>query len=116
MKISIREFQRHPVLYINKLATDEVILTQYNLPIAKIVPVTSPAPQLSPDTSVRVIKDREWQKVETSKCDMPFCKQSAIGTFKVSTYSTDTGEEEKTLHLCAWHKGKATKEGNIQQL
>jgi antitoxin (DNA-binding transcriptional repressor) of toxin-antitoxin stability system len=125
MNISIREFQLHASRYLAKLPSEEIILTAYNRPIAKVVPFTIPTETTvntsdkSADTTVTTsdnTKEKPWVPVEGTRCDIPFCKQSSIGTFKISTYNTDTGDEEKTLHLCAWHKGKATKEGAVTKI
>lgn len=94
--------------YTTDKSADKTVNTSVNKP--EIIPTQpSPAP---PEEH----KEKPWVPVPSDKCDMPFCKQASIGTFKVATYNTDTGDEEKTLHLCSWHKNKARKEGNVTEL
>ena len=132
MKISLREFQRQGSMYIKSLDKEEIILTQYNLPIAKVVSVdtkststidtiqyTEEDPSKTPDnfgaaptSKIETPSENKW----ITQCEFRACRKDAIGNFKIVTYSTDTGDQTQTQNLCKLHKHLASKEGAVTEV
>jgi len=53
MDISVREFQLHASKYLKLLATEDIVLTQYNLPVAKLTKVLTNKIYAPDDSSVK---------------------------------------------------------------
>ena len=108
MKISLREFQRQGSMYIKSLDKEEIILTQYNLPIAKVVSVDTKA--TPPPNSPLIEEDNAW----ITTCHQEFCKNTAKGEYKLKEYNKETGNEvEIKKYLCSKHYNKAKAEDAI---
>jgi len=101
MIISVREFQLRARQYLDKVDKEEIILTVYNLPVAKIVSVNTSAKSVN--TSAK-----EVENSVNTKCEMPYCKSAAVSDVKVKRYNQETGNEiEVELSLCRSHLNKA---------
>ncbi|HDZ14355.1 hypothetical protein LCGC14_0615240 [marine sediment metagenome] len=58
-----------------------------------------------------VTEEKPWKEI--TRCEFQACRKDAIGNFNISTYSTDTGDQITTKHLCKLHKHLASKEGAV---
>ena len=139
MKVKLRDFQHRAAMFIKGLDKEEIILTQYNLPIAKVVSVDTKAtpPPNSPDNFgaapyfdqakgthaiTKGDKENNVPSVTTTtkewitQCEFRACRKDAIGNFKIVTYSTDTGDQTQTKNLCKLHKHLASKEGAVTEV
>ena len=138
MNISLREFQRQASMYIKSLDKEDIILTQYNIPIARVtsVDIKSTPPPHTTETPNLTDADKKAQKqienfeplvkrmfnppeekpwVQIVRCEYQTCRKDAIGNFSIETYSTDTGDQTIQKHLCKLHKHLATKEGKVTE-
>ncbi len=129
MNISLREFQRQASMYIKSLDKEDIVLTQYNIPIARVVSVDIKSTEkinepltvedsLKVDSHFNVAKELKEEKpwTQVTRCEYQTCRKDAIGNFSIETYSTDTGDQTITKNLCKLHKYHATKEGKVTQI
>jgi len=129
MNISLREFQRQASMYIKSLNKEDIILTQYNIPIARVTSVNIKSTEkvnepltvedsLKVDNHFNVAKELKEEKpwIQIVRCEFQTCRKDAIGHFSIETYSTDTGDQTITKHLCKLHKHLANKEGKVTQI
>jgi antitoxin (DNA-binding transcriptional repressor) of toxin-antitoxin stability system len=106
MNIKLREFQHHAAKYIKMLNEGDITLTQYNIPVAKVVAIHK--------VSGKTTEEKPWTQV--TRCEYQMCRKDSIGNFSIETYSTDTGDQTITKHLCKLHKHLASKEGKVTQI
>ena len=130
-QIPLREFQLHPTKYIKELP---LVITQYNLPIAKIIPfsntsvnkqddVTSPKPQkakleeIKKETGVTTLSEitqelnvDQGHPVTTAKCQIKEGCRAFGQEYKI-TYIGDEGEITEQKYLCDLHVKKARQHG-----
>ena len=52
---------------------------------------------------------------EGIKCEFMGCHNPALGKYIITIYSTELGEDTKTLNLCEPHYLKAKKEGTVKE-
>jgi antitoxin (DNA-binding transcriptional repressor) of toxin-antitoxin stability system len=123
IEIALREFQLHPTQYLKKLP---LVLTQYNKPIAQIVPFVNTSvnsfPRTIKDTAnvlIRPIRrmpmitkqipteEMTTDALEQGRCEAPniICKN--LGYEYIVTFMTDEGEKKKKVFLCGLHLRKA---------
>ena len=115
MKISLRQFQLKASQYLKSLEKEDIVLTQYNIPVAKVTlwdEVAQYATEHGPEESSlgKIITGKELP------CDMDFCKNSTTNSYKVKKYNKDTGENINIeMNLCKKHYNSAKAEGVIYE-
>ena len=131
MKVKLRDFQHRAAMFIKELEKEEIILTQYNLPVAKVTSVDTKITfknrseisidgkdenKLEGSHTDGMIDPKEKAWKEITRCEFQACRKDSIGNFKISTYSTDTGDAAITKNLCKLHKHLVSKEGTVTEV
>ena len=99
MNIKLRDFQHHAAKYIKRLHEEDIILTQYNIPVAKVITINK--------VSGKTVDTKEW----ITNCDQDFCKNTAKDKYKLKKYNKETGNEvEVEMYLCPKHYNEAKAE------
>jgi hypothetical protein len=60
------------------------------------------------------VEEKPWKQI--IQCDTPFCRNEALGEFRIDTNSTDTGDLTQNRFMCNYHKNLAKKEGTVTQI
>lgn len=68
--------------------------------------------------------DEEYDKaIETGKavitpvkCELPFCKNTSVGRFKISIPDSIEGTIYREQNLCILHKSLVRREGNVEEI
>lgn len=104
LTVSLRDFQHNANDYVGK----SIILTRYNIPIARVEPITvgelRGEKNFEKKISEKIVEDAP-PVVQLGRCRAPGCLEDAVGIGKV----WDEGEERE-IELCKKHLFKSLKE------
>jgi len=119
LKVSVRDFQLNAKDYLDKLP---IVLTRYNKDIAVLRSASDVVDKVSMDYIEKKIAPQVANTIlgkpdiSQFKCDMPFCRNMAMGHYIVTSQDPLDIDHEKEHYLCQNHLHKANQEGGAEEI